>query len=241
MLVSGLDGTGLLFYRQIPRLAERHRVITWPLREDATSMGALVEDLLRVLDAAAPRGEPATIVGESFGGALALSFALAHPDRVGAVVVLNSFARFLPQLRLRLAIAGIRAIPWGAMDLVRRLTAFRLHSPHTHRAEIRRFLELTRRTTRAGYLSRLRILKEYDVRDRLASLHVPTLFLASDRDRLVPSVREGTWMASRVPGARLRVLRGHGHICLIAPGLDLAGILSAWEAERRIEARGAPE
>ena len=233
VLVPGLDGTGLLFYRQVPLLARRHRVVTYALREEAPGMDALVEQLRRVVDLAAPEGERVTIVGESFGGALALSFALAHPDRVAAVVVLNSFARFLPQLRLHLAIAGMRVVPWGAMALARRLTAFRLHSPHTHRAEIRTFLELTRLTTRRGYLSRLRILREYDVRGRLAELRVPSLFLASDRDHLVPSVREAAWMAARAPDARLRVLAGHGHICLIAPDVDLDEILATWEAERR--------
>jgi len=63
-------------------------------------------------------------------------------------VVINLFARFLPQVRLQLAFHGLKALPWGAMGLVRRLTASRLHSRQTHRAEIDRFLELTRRTTK---------------------------------------------------------------------------------------------
>ena len=225
-----MDGTGQLFYRQVPLLAPHHRVATYALRDDATSMAELVADLLDVVERVAPDGEPAVIVGESFGGALALSFALAHPERVARVVVVNSFARFLPQLRLRLARLGIRAMPWGAMRLVRRLTAFRLHSPHTHRAEIRRFLQLTRGTTRRGYLSRLRILRDYDVRDRLAELRVPALFVASDRDHLVPAVREATFMARRAPRAELHVLEGHGHACLIAPGVDLAELLRRWPA-----------
>jgi hypothetical protein len=35
-------------------------------------------------------------------------------------------------------------------------------------------------------------------------------------------------MADRVPQAELRVLEGHGHICLIAPDIDLGKILEAW-------------
>jgi hypothetical protein len=35
-------------------------------------------------------------------------------------------------------------------------------------------------------------------------------------------------MASRVPNATLRVLEGHGHICLIAPDIDLGDMLAAW-------------
>jgi pimeloyl-ACP methyl ester carboxylesterase len=230
VLVPGMDGTGRLFYRQVPLLARRYRVATYRLREDAPSMAVLVDDLSAVIGAASPGGAPAVVVGESFGGAVALSVALARRDLVAALVVLNSFPYFVPRRRLELAIFALRTFPfpWQAMGLVRRFTAFRLHSRHTHRAEIRRFLELTADTTRPGYLARLRVLREYDVRHRLHDINVPTLFLASDQDHLVPSVDQARQMAARVPGATLRVLAGHGHICLIAPDIDLGQILEQW-------------
>jgi pimeloyl-ACP methyl ester carboxylesterase len=178
----------------------------------------------------APETRRATIVGESFGGALALSFALAHPEHVERLVILNSFPYFRPQRRLHLAHFALRTIPWGAMSLVRRVTASRLHSRHTHRAEIRRFLELTASASRDGYCNRLRVLTHYDVRNRLQDIQVPTLFLASDRDHLVPSVAQAQFMAARVANATVRVLDGHGHICLIAPDIDLTAILDAWRS-----------
>jgi 3-oxoadipate enol-lactonase len=231
VFVPGMDGTGRLFHRQVPSLARRYRVATYMLRDDADRMDVLVADLARVVQSVTRADAPAVVVGESFGGAVALSFALAHPELVRALVVLNSFPRFLPQTRLWLAIAALRLVPWQTMPLVRRLTAFRLHSRHTHRSEIHRFLEVTRGTRREGYLARLRILRQYDVRDRLEALRMPTLFLASELDHLVPSVQEGRYMAERVPGATLRVLPGHGHICMIAPDLDLAQLLHEWRPE----------
>lgn len=201
-------------------------------------MAVLVRDLARLIDGLTPRRQPAVVIGESFGGALAMSLALAHPDRVAALVVLNSFPRFLPQYRLALALLGLRLMPWGAMPLVRRATAFRLHSRHTHGREIRHFLHLMRATTRDGYLGRLAILRDYDLRERLPDIRVPTLFLAADADRLVPAVREGTYMAARVPGATLRILRGHGHVCLIAPDVDLSALLADWQVLRRASGAG---
>jgi pimeloyl-ACP methyl ester carboxylesterase len=175
-----------------------------------------------------PDGEPAVLVGESFGGTLALSFARAHPERVAALVVLNSFPYFRPRFRLWLARRALSVLPWGGMHLVRRLTAFRMHSRFTHRREIQRFIELSRGIRKEGYLGRLAIIHGFDAREWLRELRVPTLFLASERDNLVPSVRQGRIMAERVPDAELRVLPGHGHICMIAPGFDLAGILREW-------------
>lgn len=224
-----MDGTGLLFHRQVPLLARRYRTATYTLRDDAASMDVLVDDLAAVIRTLGTG--PAVVVGESFGGTVALSFALAHPDLVRALVVLNSFSRFLPQVNLRIALGALQVMPWSTMPLVRRLTAFRLHSRYTHRTEIRRFLELTRQTRRDGYIARLRILSRYDVRERLSALRVPTLFLASELDHLIPSVREGRYMAERVSGATLRVLTGHGHICLIAPNLDLEQLLREWRPD----------
>ena len=124
---------------------------------------------------------------------------------------------------------------WGVMGIVRRVTAFRLHSRHTHRSEVKYFLRQTKGTTRAGYLGRLAILKDYDVRDRLPEICVPTLFVAVDDDHLIPSVEQASYMAARVPGATLRILEGHGHACLIAPGVDLGEIMRTWLRELRVD------
>jgi len=103
VLVPGLDGTGRLFYSQLPRLARSYRVATYALRDAARTMDVLVEDLAHVIDTVAPTERRAIVVGESFGGALAMSLALARPERVSALVILNSFPYFAPQVRLHLA------------------------------------------------------------------------------------------------------------------------------------------
>lgn len=232
VLVPGMDGTGRLFYRQVPLLAKSYRVATVALRDAAAHMETLVAELAETIHALTPNGEPAIVVGESFGGALAMSLAVQRPECVRALVVINSFARFLPQWRLRLAAVGARMIPWGSMAIIRRLTAFRMHSRYTHRAELERFLAETRATTKEGYLNRLRILRDYDMRPHLGKLAMPVLFLAAELDHLVPAVEQAGYMEARVPDAEMRVLEGEGHICLIAPNVDLSEILGSWEARR---------
>lgn len=226
--VPGMDGTGRLFYRQLPRLSREYRVTTYSLRDSAATMAELVDDLAGVVRFVSRGERPALVFGESFGGALSMSFALARPELVERLVVLNAFPFFRPQLRLKLAIAWIRTFPWKTMALVRRATATRMHSRYTHRDEIRRFLELTADTTREGYLGRLRILQDYDLRGRLGEIAAPTLLLAADRDHLVPSVQQAVYMADRIPNATLRILEGHGHGCLLAPNLDVAELLTDW-------------
>jgi pimeloyl-ACP methyl ester carboxylesterase len=231
VLVPGMNGSGELFYRQVPLLERSYRVATYSLRDDAESLDVLAADLAQTVVTVAPVERRAIIVGESFGGAVALTFALTYPQHVSALVILNSFSYFEPQLRLRLAIAGLATLPWGVMSLVRHLTAFRLHSGHTHRAEVKQFIRLTARATRDGYINRLKLLQSFDVRHRLHDIRQPALFLAAEHDHLVPSVAQARYMADRVPSSVMRVLSGHGHICLIAPDLDLSKILHEWRPD----------
>jgi pimeloyl-ACP methyl ester carboxylesterase len=228
ILVPGLDGTGLLFYRQVPLLEPRYQVETHRLLDSATTLEQLVDGLDERVRRLTATGRRVTLIGESFGGALSLSYALAHPDRVNRLVIINSFPYFGPQARLWLGYHLLRATPWGVMRLVRQLTAWRMHSPHTGREELERFHSLMRATTRTGYLSRLHMLRQYDVRARLGEIAAPVLYLAADRDHLVPSVEQARLMSSLTPRSTMRVLAGHGHICLIAPDLDLSAILDEW-------------
>lgn len=231
VLVPGLDGTALLFYRQIPLLSQVFRVITFPLPDDSEStMESLIADLHRLGELVAP-GERLFLCGESFGGALSLSFALAHPERIAGLVIINSFPVIRQRWRLRLAPHLLRAVPWGAMALVRRFTEFKIHSPHTRREDLDEFHRLTQFVGKRSYIRRLEILKTYDIRERLGEIQVPALFLAGDRDQLVPSVREARFMAARMPRARVKVLEGFGHICLITHDLNLLQQIEPWLAE----------
>ena len=191
-------------------------------------MDELVADLHAEVERAAPDGGRAIVIGESFGGALSMSYALAHPERVSRMVIVNSFPRFDGQVRLRLGYAALRAAPWGVMRVVRGLTARGLHSRETGREEIREFHRRMRATTRRGYLSRLRLLRDYDIRHRLHAIRTPTLFLAADEDRVVPAVAQARLMNRLTPGSSMRILRGHGHICLVAPTIDLSSVLREW-------------
>jgi 3-oxoadipate enol-lactonase len=62
---------------------------------------------------------------------------------------------------------------------------------------------------------------------RLRNLHVPTLVIHGDRDRLIP-VANGRLIAALVPGAHLHLLKGAGHVYgTDAPEEHLATLL-AW-------------
>jgi pimeloyl-ACP methyl ester carboxylesterase len=82
-----------------PLMAAGFRVVLWDYRghgrsgapeaPEAYSMEQVVDDLGRVLDALAP-GEPAVLAGLSFGGLASLHFTLRHPERVRALLLIDS-------------------------------------------------------------------------------------------------------------------------------------------------------
>src|SRR4026208_2470043 len=99
--IAGLDGTGQLFFKQSPALTRSYRVVTFRSRDTgrftdeelSNDLAASIRDL----------GEKqATILGESFGGTVALSFALLYPAMVKRLVVINSFPRFRGRVKIRL-------------------------------------------------------------------------------------------------------------------------------------------
>jgi pimeloyl-ACP methyl ester carboxylesterase len=234
VLVPGLDGTALLFYRQTPILSRRFHVEAFPLPNDeACTMESLVAALKDTVDRLArERGEDRVLLcGESFGGALSLSFALRHPERLSGMVILNSFPYIRQRVRIRLGPALLKVMPWGAMPAVRRFTESRLHSAHTRREDIEEFHRRTRSIGRRGYIRRLEILRDYDIRNDLHRIEVPTLFLAADQDLLLPSVAEARFMAARMPRATVRVLEGYGHVCMIQEDFDLLSHLDPWLGE----------
>ena len=65
VLVPGMDGTGQLFYRQVPLLAHSFRTATYALRNDAATMDVLIEDLGHEVDTVAAETGRAVVVGES--------------------------------------------------------------------------------------------------------------------------------------------------------------------------------
>ncbi len=86
VIIPGLDGVTEFFADITPQLTPHHRVIVYylPLLAEAQAAGVpytfdfIVSDLKAVLDEL--HIDKTHVIGESFGGAVAQSFVLAHPD-----------------------------------------------------------------------------------------------------------------------------------------------------------------
>jgi pimeloyl-ACP methyl ester carboxylesterase len=225
LLVPGLDGTGGLFYRQIPALSERYRVRAWRFRE-RTDFD--LEDLASELLEATVGEEPGsvTLIAESFGGPIALCFALAYPGILRRLVLVNAFPHYGRKVRIRVACLLAPLLRKPVVRDVKDFIVDRvLISEGIEEDDRRQYDSVVAGVYQPAYCRRLTLIRQLDLRPRLHEIHVPTLLFASGRDKVVPSVREGRAMASRIPDAKLFEFPNAGHALLLTPEFSLADYL----------------
>jgi pimeloyl-ACP methyl ester carboxylesterase len=225
--VCGIEGSGRLFYKQAADLARDHTVVSFPLRaEGRYGMARLVEDLAWVIGEAGGR---ATVLGESFGGLLTLAAALEHPELFERIILVNTFPHFAQRLKIHAGCLLFRAF-YPALKAHRTRGARHvLFSPDVSEEDRRLFREHTREVGREGYISRMRIIRDTDLRPRLGELTTPALVVAGTADRLLDSVTAARQMASMLPRARLKLLEGTGHVALLSERVSVREWLTEFE------------
>jgi class 3 adenylate cyclase len=205
--------------RYLDRLASFSRVLCFDRRgtgvSDPVPLASLpsielwMDDVRVAMDAAGL--ERAAVLGDAEGGPMAMLFAATYPERVSALALVNSFARFLRDEDYRIGLP-LSSLPnlldlwnlyWGTGFFV-------LTAPST--ADDLRFKEWL------GHYQRLtmppsvgaRTLEwalHLDVRAVLPNIRVPTVVIHR-RDNLHHRVAFGRYLADHIPGARLVELPG---------------------------------
>lgn len=220
-------------------LARQFRVITFDLRArfaGPPSWKTLLADLECVADAFVPGA--AVVVGHSLGGALAQRWALAHPERVAALVLSSSFPRVgstRGQWRKRyleqsLVLASQRWLPESlAAPLARRLAARGawVYDPRCDE----RILAFVRHGIRCVPLGlarqRVRLAFAHDTRAELSRISAPTLLIVGEHE--TRWAREASdEMARLIPGAERRVSPGVAHLHPLSGAAWLADAVGAW-------------
>lgn len=222
LFLNGLSGDHLYWLGALRAFGKRYRCLAPDNRDVGQSdyAGApysihdLAGDLAEFLDQLGVSA--AHVVGLSLGGMIAQEFALAAPERVLSLALVNTLARtdewFAGTLR--------------SFELIRRQVA---DTPSFFEAILswwvsHRFFEESERTTWLrwllhqtphpqrldGFLRQLDAIRGHDALDRLGAIRCPVLVLAGEDDGVMPA-RYSRQMAARLPQAELVVLPGVGH------------------------------
>lgn len=224
LLVMGIGGTceGWLVL-QVPELSKRRLNVIFDNRgagssEDpgtAFTTRDLADDALAVLDAAGVRR--AHVLGAFLGGLVAQELAIAHPERVGSLVLVGTAAcldarrRFLLEtwramaeqgvpraLRLRTRLAWtLHDDTFEEQDLIESMAGFYLRDDAPMEDKV--------------FVRQVQACLDHDTRDRLERIRCPALVVTGEEDVLTPPhlARE---LVDGIPRARLVLLAGVGHL-----------------------------
>ena len=181
------------------------------------SLDAWVEDLEAVMDAMPLERVP--LLGISVGAAVAIAYAVRHPERVSQLVLYGGFARGLlvrdtsaKVLEQAQGLLKAAEIGWGADDPnFRQVFVHRMFRDAT--SEQLRAFDLVQRDTISG-VNAARFLKnnfEIDIQDLARQVRCPVLAFHTKDDPLIP-FSEGLLLASLIPNSRFVPLEGCNHI-----------------------------
>jgi pimeloyl-ACP methyl ester carboxylesterase len=236
LLVMGLGYGRWGWEPLVGPLAERHRVVRYDNRGIGGSdvppgpytVADLAADAVRVLD---ERGiERAHVAGTSLGGMVALELALSHPERVGKLALLcttagGAGAYPMPEVTQRLFAEAASLEPDVALRrfvenavsargaLVDELYAKRLAHPPDP----------------AGWQAQAAAGASFDASARIGSIDRETLVLTGDEDNVIDA-RNSELLAERIPGARLQVFPGAGHLFFWERPAEVAAALTEFLA-----------
>ena len=234
ILVHGASGNLRDFtFDLVPRLAERYRVVAFdrpglghtPVLDRE---GESPAEQAALLDAAAHALgiERAVIVGHSYGGAVAMAWALEHPERAAGIVSLAGATMPWPGgLGAWYSIAssrvgGATVVPLVSTFATKSLAQSSIQSifapqdpPDGYAAHIGIGLSLRPHSLRAN-ARQLNTLKPHitAMAARYPDLEVPVEVVHGTADTLVPVRIHGARMVEIIPGAELTRLEGVGHM-----------------------------
>lgn len=198
VIVHGYNGSCDYWYpHTVLGLAERRHVIAVDLpgnglsgKLSAHNMQTLSRFIVRFIERLG-YGR-ADVMGHSMGGYLAVAAAVASPERVRSLVLVDSAG--LPDLVKRIWLVPIVALADSSMRQWRYYPTF-IKIGLRARAK-RECLDMVRRDS---------------MRDMLSKLDLPVFILWGEKDRVVP-VQHGYYMAEHIAGATMAVVQGVGHM-----------------------------
>jgi class 3 adenylate cyclase/pimeloyl-ACP methyl ester carboxylesterase len=187
----------------------------WDVSE--ISLDAWISDLETVVEAAGLTRFP--LLALSQGCAVSIAYVVRHPERVSRLILYGGFAlggyrRSHEEREQRKAMATLMRAGWGTDDpTFRQLFTSRM-MPDATKEQADAFNDLQRLTASPECAVRyLDTVCEFDVRDLLPKVKVPTLVMHVRGDLMQP-FEEGRRMATEIPGARFVALEGRNHVFL---------------------------
>jgi pimeloyl-ACP methyl ester carboxylesterase len=221
ILIPGLAGGFDLLGPLARSLAAEHHVFSYQLRGENDcfvlrhpfNLDDLVEDLAELLDTL--RLENPTIMGLSFGGIIALKFAIRYPHRVNRLIVQGAGARYERGLIQQIASTVLSRFPLPEdSPFVNQFFNLLFGGRQKHDSLFEFVTRQIWQTDQSVMAHRFRLVEEIDIEKQLRFIKAPTLVLSGDRDVLVTS-KSVAPLLDFIPDVHFARLPNCGHLAFV--------------------------
>ena len=209
LLTHGYSSTSSMWQGQITALSQRHKLVLWDMRGHgqsdypadpaAYSEALTVADMAALLDAVG--ADKAIVGGLSLGGYMSLAFYRTHPQRVDALLIIDTGPGFKKDDARdawnKRAHETAERFDREGLAVLKSLSAERASVVHRDATGLARAAR--------GMLTQ----RDADVMETLPHIKVPSLVAVGADD--TPFLAASDYMAAKIPGAQKVVIPAAGH------------------------------
>ena len=209
---------------QVEHLAKNYAVIVYDHRgygrsdkpREHYSIQTLSDDLFALLHNL--QLERVTLIGFSMGGMMALVFALDHPHILSKLVLVGATAKAAFTMHLARVLRYL--LPYPRFLRVVGARMFYKPSPQI----VGDMLVRARRANRYAAFESLReFTSNYDVRERVSTIQVPTLIVVGEQDTI--NLEASRLLHRKIKGSELHIVPNSGHAVMLEKPEEFTHIL----------------
>lgn len=247
LFLPGLDGYGNYSVQSFSNLSSVFNI--WRLAIDPNDRSRFMEIAVQCLNKLNEFQEPPILVGESFGGILAIYLAIRAPSKIGGLVLVNPATSYdrtqwsllgalISQTGPAFPLIGVTTLLATAVEpsqfqRIGRSIVSKINSSEAAIAELNKLLDTSKMVTNAlppdtlrWRLSQWLANGNVVINNRFSEITAPCLILVGENDRLLPSKSEGRRLAKALTNTSVELLEfvDSGH-ALLDGNVDLAKVI----------------
>lgn len=247
LLGHSLTLDGSMYAPAIPHLAKKYRVLNVDFRghgrsskpDEPYTLQSMAEDLYSLLEALGI--QKTYYAGLSMGGMVGMRLALSHPEKLEALVLLDTSAG-AEKRRQEFETIAEAMRKSGPSRAVSEFVVNLLLSPTYQREHPEVVSQLVEKLLQADivgqYRASLAVIQREDILPKLPSIRLPTLVIVGEEDAATPRA-EAEAIASHIPSAELTVIPQAGHLSIFEKPLEVVQKIFSFLQKHPLKVRGA--
>jgi len=200
-----------------PKVAKKYKCLSYNLRGLTGDKNKLANYEIKQLSDdlntlfAKLKLDKAVLIGNSYGGCVALQFALDHPKKVEALILKGTFAKFDFDLKNNILAFLVKYAP----DFLYRFAVRKHVEDVVAKGEPQwaydYVLGCDLAAPRKTAIQRIESLRKFDIRDKLSKIKTPTLIIVGSQDELT-GIKYQLHLGSHIPNSYIKVIKSVGHL-----------------------------